>query len=91
MDKKIHQGQVRGFLDQPPGRYFGVTLDTRHKILSYGSEYFTNIIQGHWESNELRNLILKLQEFLREFVTCPKTGDNRFAAQPVFTTKILQE
>ena len=38
-----------------------------------------------------RNLILKLQEFLREFVTCPKTGDNRFAAQPVFTTKILQE
>ena len=66
---------------------FGVTLDTRHKILSYGSEYFTNIIQGHWESNELRNLILTLQEFLREFVTCPKTGDNRFATQPVFYNK----
>ena len=66
---------------------FGVTPDTRNNILSYGSEYFTDIIQGHWESNELRNLILTLQEFLREFVTCPETGDNRFATQPAFYNK----
>ena len=66
---------------------FGVTPDTRSKILSYGSEYFTDIIQGHWESNELRNLIQTLQEFLREFVTCPETGDNRFATQPAFYNK----
>ena len=51
-----------------------VTIDTRHKILSFGSEYFTSIVQGQWESNDLRNLILTLQEFLREFVTSPETG-----------------
>ena len=64
-----------------------VTIDTHHKILSFGSEYFTSIVQGQWESNELRNLILTLQEFLREFVTNPETGDNRFATQPVFYNK----
>ena len=64
-----------------------VTINTRHKILSFGSEYFTSIVQGQWESNELRNLILTLQEFLREFVTGPEMGDNRFATQPVFYNK----
>ena len=57
----------------------GVTINARHKILSFGGEYFTPIIQGQWESNELRNLISILQEFLREFVTNPESGDNRFA------------
>ena len=68
---------------------FGVTIDTRYKILSYGSEYFTTIIQGQWESNELRNLILTLQEFLREFVTNPETGTTDLPPNLFSTTKIL--
>ena len=67
----------------------GVTINTCHKILSFGSEYFTTIIQSHWESNELRNLIITLQEFLREFVMDPELGDNRFTTQPIFTMRIL--
>ena len=66
---------------------FHVTIDTHHKILSFEREYFKSIVQGQWESNELRTLILTLQEFLREFVTSPETGDNRFATQPVFYNK----
>ena len=62
--------------DQPKNKYedywtdilddkLGVTLNTCYKILSCGSEYFTSIIHGQWESNELRNLNVRLQEFLR--------------------------
>ena len=64
-----------------------MTINTRHKILSFGSEYFTTIIQGQWESNELRNHVAILQEFLREFVMDPELGDNMFATQPIFYHK----
>ena len=40
----------------------GVNIGTCQKILFYGSEYFTSILQHNWESNELRNIISTLQE-----------------------------
>ena len=64
-----------------------MTINTLQKILLFGSEYFTTIIQGQWESNELRNLVAILQEFLREFVTDPELWDNRFSLQPIFYNK----
>ena len=62
----------------------GVNINNNKKLSYYGSEYFTPIIQRNWESDELRNIVSTLQELLREFVTDPKTGDNRFITQPVF-------
>ena len=67
----------------------GVNINTRKNILLYGSEYFNSIIQQDWESDQLKELILTLQELLREFVTDPETGDNRFITQSVFLNKIL--
>ena len=65
----------------------GVNINTRKNILLYGSEYFNSIIQQDWESDQLKELILTLQELLREFVTDPETGDNRFITQSVFFNK----
>ena len=65
----------------------GVNINNRKNILYYGSEYFNHIIQQDWESDQLRGLILTMQELLREFVTDPETGDNRFITQPVFFNK----
>ena len=62
----------------------GVNKNNREKILSYGSEYFTKIIQGQWESQVIKSMIVNLQSFLREFVTKPEAGDNRFITQPAF-------
>ena len=56
----------------------GVDKNNRKKILSYGSEYFTKIIEGQWESHVIKSMIVNLQTFLREFVTSPEAGDNRF-------------
>ena len=55
--------------------------------MHYGSEYFNHIIQQDWESDQLKEMILTMQELLREFVTDPETGDNRFITQPVFYNK----
>ena len=52
-----------------------VNKNNREKILSFGSEYFTKIIQGQWESQVIKNMIVNLQSFLREFVTKPEAGD----------------
>lgn len=43
-------------LDYTPG----VNKSTHHKILSFGREYFTTILQPNLESTELRNPILSL-------------------------------
>ena len=65
----------------------GVTINTCKNILQYGSEFFNHILQQDWESDQLKNLILTMQELLREFVTDPETGDNRFITQSVFFNK----
>ena len=67
----------------------GVTINTRKNILQYGSEFLNHIIQQDWESDQLKEMILTMQELLREFVTDPETGDIRFITQPVFLIRIL--
>ena len=49
------------------------------------------IIQGQWESQVIKNMIVNLQSFLREFVTKPEAGDNRFITQPAFYNKNIVE
>ena len=66
----------------------GVNINNHQNILYYGSEYFNQIIQQTWESDQLRNVILTLQELLQEFVTDPETGDNRYITQSVFLIEI---
>ena len=65
----------------------GVTINTHKNILQYGSEFLNHIIQQDWESDQLKEMILTMQELLREFVTDPETGDNRFITQSVFFNK----
>ena len=69
----------------------GVNKNNREKILSFGSEYFTKIIQGQWESQVIKNMIVNLQSFLREFVTKPEVGDNCFITQPAFYNRNIVE
>ena len=58
--------------------------------MQYGSEFLINhIIQQDWDFDQLKELILTMQELLREFVTDPETGDIRFITQPVFLIRIL--
>lgn len=69
----------------------GVDKKNREKILSYGSEYFTKILDEQWESQVIKNMVVNLQNFLRDFVTCPETGDNRFIMQPAFYNRNIVE
>ena len=69
----------------------GVNKNNREMILSYGSEYFTKIIERQWESQVIKSMIANLQTFLREFVTSPEAGDNRFITQPAFYNRNIVE
>ena len=57
--------------------HLGVSPSNRKKIINYDSEYFTPLIRS-CKFEIIRNMIKNLQAFLREFVTDPASGDNRY-------------
>ena len=64
-------------------KLFKVNPQKRIAILNYGSEYFSPIIKNCKYDN-IKNMLQNLQDFLREFVTNPESGDNRFIFQSAF-------
>ena len=84
MDKNVYFHSYDDFWIDILDGVLGVNINTRKNILHYGNEYFNHIIQQDWELDQLKELILTMQKLLREFVTDPETGDNRFITQPVF-------
>ena len=71
-------------------QHLNVSISNRKKILKYGSEYFTPLIRS-CKFEIIGNMIKNLQAFLREFVTEPEVGDNRFIFQSSFHNKNIRE
>ena len=71
-------------------QHLKVSLNTRKRLLKYGSEYFSPLI---WSCNFeiIRNMIKNLQAFLREFVTEPESGDKCFNFQSSFHNTNIRE
>ena len=49
------------------------------------------ILDEQWESQVIKNMIVNLQNFLRDFVTSPEAGDNWFIMQLAFYNKNIVE
>ena len=71
-------------------QHLNVTVSNRKKILNYGSEYFSPLIQS-CKFAIIVNMIKNLQVFLREFVTEAEAGDNRFIFQSSLHNRNIRE
>ena len=67
-----------------------VSVNTRKRILKSGSEFFSPLIR-FCKFEIIGNMIKNFQPFLREFVTEPDLGDNRFIFQSFFHNKNIRE
>ena len=64
-------------------KLFKVNPQNRITILNYGSEFLSPII-NNCKYDIIKNMLQNLQDFLREFVTSPESGDNHFIFQSAF-------
>ena len=71
-------------------QHFNVSVNTRKRILKYGSEFFSPLIRS-CKFEIIGNMITNLQAFLREFVTEPESGDNHFIFQSSFHNSNIRE
>ena len=78
-------------IDYKYDSFWTLTLDKLFKtnppntisILNYGIEFFTPIIKNS-KYDIIESMLQNLQNFLREFVTSPESGDNGFRFQSAF-------
>ena len=71
-------------------QHLNISVSNRKKILKYGSEYFSPIIQS-CKFAIIGNMIKNLQAFLRAFVTEADAGDNCFIFQSSFHNENIRE